>query len=80
MLLSGSAYGQSNLPDKQLQSQYQSMNGIIVQAVQPASTLNEANPISSLLWIYDTNTKQVMLCSSRVNMSLFCDSPVKLKW
>jgi hypothetical protein len=79
-LLSSNAYGQNGLPDKQSQSQQQSSGGVIVQAIQPAFVKTESNQVSSLIWIYDTNTKQVMLCSSRVDMEFSCTKSVRLAW
>ncbi|WP_448208612.1 hypothetical protein [Azospirillum sp. sgz302134] len=58
----------------------QPTNGIIMQAIQPSTTLVEQSQISSLLWIYDTNAKQLMLCAARTNREFDCSRAVRPNW
>ncbi|QCO07551.1 hypothetical protein [Azospirillum argentinense] len=65
---------------QQAQPQQQSANGVIVQAIQPTQTGSFEKAVTSHLWIYDTNTKQVMLCSSLLPAEFTCSRAVKLNW
>ncbi len=58
-----------------------SANGVIVLAIQPSpATAQGATPISSLMWIYDTALKEVVLCGSHIDGSFTCTNSVKLNW
>ena len=58
-----------------------SANGVIVLAIQPSpATAQAATPISSLIWIYDTNLKEMVLCNSHTDGNFNCTSSVKLNW
>jgi hypothetical protein len=71
----------ANPPPASAPSQSAGANGVVVVAVQPSpATSQSATPVSSLLWIYDTNTKQLMLCNSHIDASFTCTNAVKLSW
>jgi len=56
-------------------------NGVLGLAIQPAATAPQgATPLSSLLWLYDTNTKALVLCSSHIDGGFSCTTGVKLTW
>lgn len=81
-LLAVEASAQSPQPPAQLPETppAQSANGIIMQAIQPSATKVETNNTSGLLWIYDTNTKKLMLCTSSVDRNFNCTRAVPLNW
>ncbi|MBK3802666.1 hypothetical protein GAY33_26250 [Azospirillum brasilense] len=58
----------------------QATNGVIMQAIQPAITGSFEKAVTSHLWIYDTNTKHVMLCSSLLPAEFTCSRAVRLSW
>ena len=71
----------ANPPPPSAPSQSAGANGVVVLAVQPSpATPQGATPVTSLLWIYDTNTKQLMLCNSHIDASFTCTNAVKLTW
>lgn len=62
-------------------SQPASANGVIVLAIQPSpATAQAATPISSLMWLYDTNLKEMVLCNSHIDGNFTCTNAVKLNW
>lgn len=58
----------------------QATNGVIMQAIQPTLMGSFDKAVTSHLWIYDTNTKQVMLCSSLLPAEFNCSRAVRLNW
>jgi hypothetical protein len=67
------------LPSSSVQSA--TANGVLGLAIQPAATAPQgATPLSSLLWLYDTNAKTLILCSSHIDGGFSCTPGVKLAW
>ena len=76
-----SLFAQAATPTPSSPAQSASANGVIAVLVQPAASAPQgATPISSLLWIYDTNAKAVLLCTSHIDGSFSCSGGVKPNW
>jgi hypothetical protein len=56
-------------------------NGVTVLAIQPAPTAPQgATPETSLLWLYNANSNEVLLCTSHTDGGFGCTAGVKLGW
>lgn len=56
-------------------------NGVIMLTMPPAATAPQGTPpTTSLVWLYDTNLKEIILCSSRADTSFICTTSYKPSW
>lgn len=77
----GQALAQAPLPGASAPVQSSTANGVIVLAMPPAVTAPQGTPPStSLIWLYDTNLKELILCTSHADGGFNCTGGYKPGW